>query len=66
MRKPAKSVAKRYERFAVERMAIGASVLARLWFLAWRDAGSPDMSGFRSYHYPVQPPFITPVYETIE
>ncbi len=63
-RKPAKEVSRRYEKFAVERLAVGADALARLWQLAWVEAGSPDMSQFRSYHYPVQPPFITPVYES--
>lgn len=61
-RKPAKNVARRYEKFAVERLAVGADALARLWQLAWQDAGSPDMSQFSSYYYPVQPPFITPAY----
>lgn len=61
-RKSARTTAKYYERFAVERMAVGADALARLWQLAWQDAGSPDMSSYRSYYYPVQPPFITPVY----
>ena len=66
LRKPAEKVAKRYERFVVERMAIGADVLASLWQLAWRDAGSPDMSSFQSYEYRVQPPFITPSYEEVD
>lgn len=62
VRKPAKDVVKKYEKFAVERLAIGADALANLWLLAWKDAGSPDMSSYRSYYYPVQPPFITPSY----
>ena len=61
-RKPAANVAHRYERFAVKRLAIGVDALARLWQMAWQDAGKPDMSDFRSYYYPVQPPFITPSY----
>lgn len=63
VRKPAKDIAYRYEKFAVDRMAIGSYVLAQLWRMAWQDAGSPDMSEFRSYYYPVQPPFITPFYD---
>ncbi len=62
IRKPAKDVASKFEKFAVKRLAIGADVLANLWLLAWQDAGSPDMSSYSSYNYPVQPPFITPVY----
>lgn len=61
-RKPAKNVAKRYEKFIIQQMAIGADVLARLWVMAWADAGSPDMSAYNSDYYPVQPPFITPSY----
>ncbi len=66
MRKPAKDVAGYYEKFAVERLAVGTDVLARLWQLAWADAGKPDMSSFQSYYYPVQPPFITPSYSAEE
>lgn len=65
-RKAAKTVAKHYQRMVVERLAVGADALARLWVLAWKDAGSPDMSAFHSYYYPVQPPFITPAYATEE
>lgn len=65
-RKPPKDAARRYEKFAVERLAVGANALATLWQLAWKDAGSPDMSQFSSYYYPVQPPFITPAYAVDE
>jgi len=65
VRKSAEKTAKHYEKFAVQRLAIGADALAKLWQLAWNDAGSPNMSDFRSYDYPVQPSFITPSY-TIE
>ncbi len=61
-RKSAKESAKKYEKFAVQRMAVGADALAKLWILAWQDAASPDMSEYRSNYYPVQPPFITPSY----
>ncbi len=61
-RKPASRAARRYEKFVVKRMAIGAEALSRLWTLAWQDAGSPDMSGYQSSYYSLQPPFITPSY----
>lgn len=61
-RKTPKQVAEQYQSFAVERLAVGASALSQLWLLAWQEAGSPDLSKFRSYHYPVQPDFIAPTY----
>ncbi len=61
-RKPAKVVAKRYRKLTVERLGAGASALSHLWLLAWKEAGSPDMSAFFSYDYPVKPDFIEPDY----
>jgi hypothetical protein len=61
-RKPVKKVAKHYQKFAVERLSVGASALSQLWLLAWQQAGSPDLSKFRSYGYPVKPDFIRPDY----
>lgn len=55
-----------YQSFAVARLGVGASVLSRLWMLAWQAAGSPDMSAYRSYAYPVKPAFIDPDYITHE
>ena len=65
-RKPPKSVAAQYEKFIEERLAIGASTLSHLWLLAWKEAGSPDLSVFRSYDYPVKPDFIEPDYINLE
>lgn len=62
-RKSAKSMAKHYRKFTVERLAVGASVLSQLWLLAWQEAGQPDMSGFFSYHYHIKPEFIQPEYQ---
>ncbi|WP_189398124.1 peptidylprolyl isomerase [Arenicella chitinivorans] len=61
-RKSAKVVAQDFESFAVERLAFGSWVLARLWWLAWDEAGQPDMTKYRSYHYPVKPDFVDPDY----
>lgn len=61
-RKAPKDVAAQYEQFTEERLAIGAATLSRLWLLAWNEAGSPDLSAFRSYDYPVKPDFIEPDY----
>ena len=65
-RKPAAETALRYQSFAVERLAVGAAVLSQLWLLAWQEAGSPDLSTYRSYHYPVKPDFIRPDYLSSE
>lgn len=61
-RKPVETVARRYQKFATERLAIGAVTLSRLWMLAWEQAGKPDMSDFHSYSYPVRPEFVDPDY----
>ena len=65
-RKSAKTAAPDFESFAVERLAFGSWVLARLWWLAWDQAGQPDMTAYRSYHYPVMPDFIDPNYLTFK
>lgn len=62
LRRPAKDVRKKFKPFIVERLAIGAQVLAQLWYLAWQQGGKPNMSDFHSYFYFVQPPFIDPDY----
>lgn len=60
-RKPS-DVSHHYADFVVERFAIGASVLAQLWYSAWQQAGSPDLSEYQSYVYPVAPAYISPDY----
>jgi hypothetical protein len=62
VRKPVSEIATRYEKFAVERLSVGAATLSQLWLLAWQQAGSPDLSRYRSYSYPVKPDFIRPDY----
>jgi len=61
-RKSAKVVAKRFKSLTVKRLGAGAAALSQLWLLAWQEAGSPDMSEFFSYDYPVKPGFIDPDY----
>jgi len=63
VRKDVAKVSQRFERFTVQRLAIGADVLARLYQLAWQQAGQPDLSNFSSYYYPVKPEFIAPDYQ---
>lgn len=62
LRKPAAQSMPEFKEFAVQRMATGSAVLARLWFLAWQAGGSPDLSSYHSYHYWVAPDFIEPDY----
>ncbi len=62
-RKPVPEISRRYQRFAIKRLAVGADVLARLYLLAWQEAGQPDLSNFASYVYPVKPEFIWPNYQ---
>jgi hypothetical protein len=62
LRRMPERVAVKYQKFAVERLAIGASVLAQLWTLAWEQAGKPNLAAFHSYHYFIQPSFIPPNY----
>ncbi len=61
-RRPPNDVSHHYADFVVERLAIGASVLAQLWYSAWQQAGSPDLSEYQSYVYPVAPAYIPPDY----
>jgi len=55
-------VAPLFHGFITERLAIGATVLSRLWLTAWEQAGRPDLSDYQSYDYAVKPEFIAPDY----
>lgn len=57
-RKPLKIACPKFHSLIVYEMARSASALADLWDRAYREAGSPDLSRYRSYHYPLQPDFI--------
>ncbi len=63
-RKDAASVAVNFRPLITERLGVGAQVLADIWVRTYRLAGSPDLSDFKSYFYPVAPKFIPPVYVT--
>jgi hypothetical protein len=64
VRRPASDpqVLQGFRTFAVERMAVGSLVLARLWVQAWREGGSPMIKDLvhYSYPYPMNVPFILP------
>lgn len=55
-------VAGGFRAIVIERLALGSAVLAQLWRLAWREAGQPDFSRYKSYYYPLTPAFIAPNY----
>jgi hypothetical protein len=61
-RKPPSETALLFKPLVVERLAVGATVLARLWWAAWVAAERPDMSDYFSYYYPVAPGFVEPDY----
>lgn len=61
-RRDASELRFKFHDLTVERLATAAEVLANLWFLAWEDAGKPDVKGYRSFAYPVSPEFIPPDY----
>gem|GEM_PF-1021383 len=63
-RKDAALAAAGFKPLIVERLSVGAQVLAELWVQTYKLAGSPDLSEFKSYFYPVAPKFIPPVYVT--
>lgn len=62
LRKPPSEVYGYYEDFVVNRLAVGATVLAQLWLLAWQQGGKPNLAMYASYDYPVKPEFIEPDY----
>jgi hypothetical protein len=63
-RKPPKEVLGSYKPLLVERLAAGADMLAHVWYVAWQNGGSPDLTSYKSYTYPINPAFIEPDYLT--
>lgn len=57
-RKDVKLVRDNYRNFVILRLAAGADALARIWLSTWKEAGKPDLSFYRSYHYDVKPDLI--------
>ena len=57
-RKQASQVASFFEPLIVKRLAAAAVVLAEIYFQMWKDSGSPDLSAFDSYVYPLQPELV--------
>jgi hypothetical protein len=47
-----------FRNLVVLRLAAGSDALARIWLDTWQEAGKPDLSFYRNYHYDVKPEFI--------
>lgn len=54
--------AENFRAFVVERLALGADLVANFWLLAWEQAGKPDLSTFKSFDYALTPTYIAPDY----
>lgn len=50
----------------VKHMARSAALLAEFWEKSYRDAGRPDLTGYKWYRYPFEPEFIAPDYLNAE
>jgi hypothetical protein len=61
-RRPAREAAPHFRDALRRRLALSADTLAHLWEAAWENAGRPNLSGYQSNAYPVQPEFIKPDY----
>jgi hypothetical protein len=57
-RKPASTVAKHFKSLIIDQLAMSAAVTKWIWLDAWKKAGKPDLSKYRSYHYHSAPAFI--------
>ena len=55
VRKAASAVVGGFRPFLKVRLAYGADFLSTFWYEAWKRAGSPDLSGYRSYDFRVKP-----------
>jgi hypothetical protein len=61
-RRPAAVGLQRFEKLILSQLGRSALLLAHLWDDAYRKAGSPDLSFYRSYQYPLKPDFVFPDY----
>lgn len=62
-RRPPYEVSREYRDLIVARLAVGADALAQFWKTAYLAAGKPDVSFYRSYAYPLDPPFVALGYD---
>lgn len=62
-RKPPEEGAAAFRDMIVEQLALATAAVARLWRGAWEEAGRPDLSRARSWHYEHRPSFVEPDYD---
>ena len=63
IRPPAEKGYKKFEPLITNQMARAAWLLAHLWDEAYRNAGSPELSAYKSYKYPFNVDFMYPGYD---
>lgn len=61
-RKPSQEAFKKMKPLIVTQMARGSYLLAHLWDEAYRSAGKPKLTAYKSYKYPFTVEFIAPDY----
>jgi hypothetical protein len=61
-RKPPAETYKNFEKLIVRQMARSSLLLAHLWEQMYKEAGSPNVSEYKSYLYPFTPDFVKPDY----
>lgn len=54
-RKSPRDVLPYFRQSLKERVALSADMLAYIWFLSYKNAGFPDVKGYKSYKYPLKP-----------
>lgn len=65
-REPLSKTIKKFEPLVVKHMGRSAALLATLWDQAYLEAGSPNLSSYRSFKYPITPDFVMPDYYEIK
>jgi hypothetical protein len=65
-RAPNEKTIKKFEPLIVKHLSRAAALLATLWDDAYKEAGSPKLSAYRSYKYPLTPDFVYPDYYEIK
>ena len=65
-RKNASEALPYFSQILKERFAVSAELLADLWYLAYKNAGSPTISDYKSYYYPLKPEPIPIDYYPVE
>lgn len=61
-RKPISEVFKKFEPLVIKQMGRSAALLASLWDEAYKNAGTPKLTAYKSYKFPFTPDFIEPDY----